>query len=107
MPVRNRIRTITPPTVPSGFSFTSLITKSPKMEYVPFLDNPIENLQMFIVPAIIMGMILSGITMRMTRTMMLEVLRQDYIRTAWAKGLKERVVILRHALKNALIPVVT
>ena len=80
---------------------------SPKMEYVSFLDNPIENLQMFIVPAIIMGMILSGITMRMTRTMMLEVLRQDYIRTAWAKGLKERVVISRHALKNALIPVVT
>jgi len=45
--------------------------------------------------------------MRMTRTMMLEVLRQDYIRTAWAKGLRERVVILRHAVKNALIPVVT
>ena len=45
--------------------------------------------------------------MRMTRTMMLEVLRQDYIRTAWSKGLKERVVIMRHAIKNALIPVVT
>ena len=46
-------------------------------------------------------------TMRMTRTMMLEVLRQDYIRTAWSKGLKERVVVVRHAVKNALIPVVT
>ena len=45
--------------------------------------------------------------MRMTRTMMLEVLRQDYIRTAWAKGLRERVVVVRHALKNALIPVIT
>ena len=45
--------------------------------------------------------------MRMTRTMMLEVLRQDYVRTAWAKGLKERVVVMRHALKNALIPVIT
>ena len=45
--------------------------------------------------------------MRMTRTMMLEVLRQDYIRTAWSKGLRERVVVIRHALKNALIPVVT
>jgi peptide/nickel transport system permease protein len=45
--------------------------------------------------------------MRMTRTMMLEVLRQDYVRTAWAKGLKERIVVLRHAVKNALIPVVT
>ena len=52
-------------------------------------------------------MFLSGITMRMTRTMMLEVLRQDYIRTAWAKGLNERTVIFRHAVKNALIPVVT
>jgi len=58
-------------------------------------------------PAVIQGMLLSGTTMRITRTMMLEVLRQDYIRTAWAKGLKERVVITRHALKNALIPVVT
>jgi peptide/nickel transport system permease protein len=52
-------------------------------------------------------MSLSGVSMRMTRTMMLEVLRQDYIRTAWAKGLKEKVVVLRHALKNALIPVIT
>ena len=52
-------------------------------------------------------MYLSGITMRMTRTMMLEVLRQDYIRTAWSKGLKERVVVVRHALKNALLPVLT
>jgi peptide/nickel transport system permease protein len=54
-----------------------------------------------------MGMGMAGITMRMTRTMMLEVLRQDYVRTAWAKGLRERVVVMRHALKNALIPVVT
>ena len=50
---------------------------------------------------------LSAITMRMTRTMMLEVLRQDYIRTAWAKGLPERLVVVRHALRNALVPVVT
>jgi peptide/nickel transport system permease protein len=62
---------------------------------------------MFIIPAIVLGMEMSGMTMRMTRTMMLEVLRQDYIRTAWAKGLKERIVVTRHALKNALIPVVT
>ena len=54
-----------------------------------------------------MGMALSGTIMRLTRTMMLETLRQDYIRTAWSKGLKERVIVLRHALKNALIPVVT
>lgn len=79
----------------------------PTVLYTPFLENPIKNLSQFIIPALILGMAMSGTTMRMTRTMMLEVLRQDYIRTAWAKGLRERVVIFRHALKNALIPVVT
>ncbi len=79
----------------------------PALRVIPFTEDPLGNLKMFIVPAIVMGMRLSGMTMRMTRTMMLEVLRQDYIRTAWAKGLRERVVIIRHALKNALIPVVT
>ncbi|HET7794669.1 MAG TPA: ABC transporter permease, partial [Rhizobacter sp.] len=58
-------------------------------------------------PALILGASLSAITMRLTRTMMLEVLRQDYIRTAWAKGLSEPLVVMRHALRNALIPVVT
>jgi len=80
---------------------------SPPIYVIPFTEDPIGNLKMFIVPAIVLGMAMSGMTMRMTRTMMLEVLRQDYIRTAWAKGLRERVVILRHALKNALIPVIT
>ncbi|GAJ15721.1 unnamed protein product, partial [marine sediment metagenome] len=79
----------------------------PPIILIRFTEDPIGNLQMFIVPAIVMGMAMSGVTMRMTRTMMLEVLRQDYIRTAWAKGLRERVVIIRHALKNALIPVIT
>ena len=79
----------------------------PSVLYVPFFEDPIGNLKQFIIPALILGMVMSGTTMRMTRTMMLEVLRQDYIRTAWAKGLKEGVVISRHALKNALIPVVT
>ncbi len=60
-----------------------------------------------IVPAIILGLSLSAVTMRMTRTMMLEVLRQDYIRTARAKGLPEQLVVARHALRNGLIPVVT
>ena len=60
-----------------------------------------------IIPAIILGTSLSAVTMRLTRTMMLEVLRQDYIRTARAKGLSERLVVSRHALRNALIPVVT
>ena len=79
----------------------------PSIFLIPFTEDPIGNLKMFIVPALVLGMGMSGLTMRMTRTMMLEVLRQDYIRTAWGKGLRERVVVLRHALKNALIPVVT
>ena len=80
---------------------------SPPMKLVHFTENPLGNLGMFVIPSIIMGLFLSGASMRMTRTMMLEVLRQDYIRTAWAKGLSERLVIMRHALKNALIPVIT
>ena len=80
---------------------------SPPMEWVPFAKDPLGNLGMFIIPSVILGTALSASTMRMTRTMMLEVLRQDYIRTAWSKGLKERIVIMRHAIKNALIPVVT
>lgn len=79
----------------------------PALEYIPFFKDPLGNLLQFIIPAAIMGMVMSGTVMRMTRTMMLEVLRQDYIRTAWSKGLTERTVIMRHALKNALIPVVT
>lgn len=79
----------------------------PPISVIPFLKDPIGNFKMFIVPAAVAGMALTGIEMRMTRTMMLEVLRQDYIRTAWSKGLKERVVIVRHALKNAFIPVIT
>ena len=80
---------------------------SPPMEWVPFTEDPLGNLGVFIIPSVILGTAMSAATMRMTRTMMLEVLRQDYIRTAWAKGLKERVVVMRHAVKNALIPVVT
>ncbi len=80
---------------------------SPPVQLIRLVDDPLGNLGMFIIPAAVMGMAMSGITMRMTRTMMLEVLRQDYIRTAWSKGLRERVVVLRHAMKNALIPVVT
>jgi peptide/nickel transport system permease protein len=80
---------------------------SPPMEYVAFSDDPIKNVKQLLLPALVLGMTLSAVTMRLTRTMMLEVLRQDYIRTAWAKGLDERLVVLRHALRNALIPVVT
>ena len=80
---------------------------APPMELIPFTEEPLGNLWVFLIPSVILGTASSAATMRMTRTMMLEVLRQDYIRTAWAKGLKERVVIMRHAIKNALIPVVT
>jgi peptide/nickel transport system permease protein len=79
----------------------------PPKSYVDFTDNPIGNLRMMIVPAMILGAGLSGGVMRFTRSTMLETLRQDYIRTAWSKGLRERVIIVRHALRNALIPVVT
>jgi len=65
------------------------------------------NLQIMAIPAVVGGLATGAIIMRFLRSQMLEVLRQDYIRTAWAKGLRERVIIVRHALKNALIPVIT
>ena len=80
---------------------------SPPLELIPFREDPLGNLWQFFIPSLILGTAMAATTMRMTRTMMLEVLRQDYIRTARSKGLKERVVVIRHALKNALIPVVT
>jgi peptide/nickel transport system permease protein len=80
---------------------------APPLELVFFTEDPLGNLAVFLIPSLILGTASSAATMRMMRTMMLEVLRQDYIRTAWSKGLRERVVIIRHTLKNALIPVVT
>jgi peptide/nickel transport system permease protein len=80
---------------------------SPSVQYIPFTDDPLQHIKHILVPAIILGLSLSAVTMRLTRTMMLEVMRQDYIRTAWAKGLNEWQVVVRHALRNALIPVVT
>ena len=80
---------------------------SPPMRLIPFAKDPLGNLGMFIIPGAILGTAMAAATMRMTRTMMLEVLRQDYVRTAWSKGLKEKAVVLRHAVKNAIIPVVT
>ena len=80
---------------------------TPPMQLIPFAKNPLGNLGQFILPALILGDGLTGSSMRMTRTMVLEVLRQDYTRTAWAKGLSERVIVTRHVLRNALIPVVT
>ena len=80
---------------------------SPPVLMVRFVDDPWRSLGMFLIPSIILGTSLSAGTMRFTRTMMLEVLRQDYVRTAWAKGLRERLVVVRHAIKNAMIPVVS
>jgi peptide/nickel transport system permease protein len=79
----------------------------PPMRYTPFVRDPLANLSQLIIPAIILGFALSASVMRMTRSMVLEVLREDYVRTAWAKGLPESAVIARHVLKNAMIPVVT
>jgi peptide/nickel transport system permease protein len=80
---------------------------APPLLYKAWDDGPINHLYYFFFPALIFGVNLSGTVMRLTRTQMLEVLRQDYIRTAWAKGLRERAIITGHALKNALIPVIT
>ena len=80
---------------------------TPPLEWIPFTEDPLGNLWGLFFPSLILGTASSAATMRMMRTMMLEVLRQDYIRTAWSKGLKERVVIIRHTIKNAFIPVVS
>ncbi len=80
---------------------------SPELEYTPFFEGPVKNLRHMLVPATLLGLSLSAVTMRMTRTMMLEVMRQDYIRTARAKGLGETLLVSRHALRNGLIPIVT
>ncbi|PYM31001.1 MAG: hypothetical protein DME15_18995 [Candidatus Rokuibacteriota bacterium] len=79
----------------------------PPIGYVSFWESPWRNLQQFLLPAAVLGFRLSAATMRMTRSTVLEVLREDYVRTAWAKGLERRIVVYKHALKNALIPVVT
>jgi len=79
----------------------------PPIDYVPFWENPLHNLSIAFLPAITVGYRYAAVSMRMTRSAMLEVLREDYIRTARAKGLIEKIIINRHALKNALLPVVT
>lgn len=80
---------------------------TPVWTYVPFTVDPLENLKIVIVPALVFGVTRAGPIMRIMRSTLLEVLRQDYIRTAWSKGLPERAIVLRHALKNAMIPVVS
>jgi len=80
---------------------------SPPLGYVDFWEDPLTNLQQIWVPALLLGMLLAGIQTRILRTSLLEVLRQDYIRTAQAKGLRERTVMRRHALRNSLLPFIT
>lgn len=79
----------------------------PPIGYVSPLDDPWRNVQQLMLPALAIGARASAAIMRMTRSQTLEILRQNYVRTAWAKGLRERVVVLKHALKNAMIPVIT
>ncbi len=79
----------------------------PITNYKGFFEDPLMNMQAMFLPALAGGLAIGAIIMRFLRSQLLEVLRQDYVRTAWSKGLRERVVILRHALKNALIPVLT
>jgi peptide/nickel transport system permease protein len=80
---------------------------TPPLRYTRLFDDPGKNLAQIVVPAIILGLALSGTLMRLTRAQMLEVLRQDFVLTAHGKGLTERAVLVRHALKNAFIPVLT
>jgi peptide/nickel transport system permease protein len=79
----------------------------PPIGFAPIWEDPGRNLSQLLIPALIIGARLAAVSMRMTRSSLLEVLRQDYIVTARAKGNRERAVIVRHALKNAFIPVVT
>jgi peptide/nickel transport system permease protein len=79
----------------------------PPIDYVPIWEDPLRNLSQLIWPAVATGYRYSAVATRMTRSAMLEVLREDYVRTARAKGLAEKIIVNRHALKNALLPVVT
>ena len=79
----------------------------PQLGYVSFFEDPFNNVQQFAFAWLALGTRLIGTTLRMTRSTLLEVLNQDYIRTARSKGLREHVIVYRHAMKNAMIPVVT
>jgi peptide/nickel transport system permease protein len=80
---------------------------TPMIRFVEFSKEPTTYVLQFLLPALILGIASAAAIMRLTRGMLLEVLRQDYVRTAWAKGIGERIVVLKHALKNAIIPVIT
>lgn len=80
---------------------------SPPLGYVPLHENLWDNLRQFVPPAVVLAAASSAVLMRLTRTTLLDVLRQDYIRTARSKGLRETAIMMRHAVKNAMIPVIT
>ena len=109
-----RIVSVAGLTMPTFFTATLLILLLvtafhwlPPIELVGLFSNPVENLTQLVWPAVMLAFYHGAVISRMTRSQMLEVLRQDYVRTAWAKGLGERLVVVRHALQNALLPVVT
>jgi peptide/nickel transport system permease protein len=79
----------------------------PPLTFTPLWVNPVANLSQLIWPALAVGYRYSAVASRMTRSAVLEVLREDYVRTAWSKGLAERVILRKHALRNALLPVTT
>jgi peptide/nickel transport system permease protein len=109
-----RVLTIGWLSMPSFWIATLLITFPAKwwgyaapVAYQSFFSDPLNNIEKLLLPALSLSLTLAGGVARITRSTMLEVLRQDYIRTARAKGLNERVVLSRHALKNAMLPVIT
>lgn len=100
--------------VPSFFLATIIIAVASRywnysfpIRYAELWDDPKTNLELVVVPALILGVGLSGTLLRLTRAQMLEVLRQDYIRTARAKGLSGRTVVIQHAVRNAFVPIIT
>lgn len=100
--------------IPNFFLATLAITLparwwgwTPPTGYVSFLDNPVDNVQAMILPVVLIGLAQAAVITRLTRSSLLEVLRQDYVRTARAKGLAGRTVVIRHGLRNALLPIIT
>jgi peptide/nickel transport system permease protein len=79
----------------------------PSGDFIPFGADPVGNLRHMLLPSVVLGIAAAAALMRLTRGMLLEVLRQDYVRTAWAKGMSERAIVLKHALRNGVIPVIT
>ena len=89
------------------YLFAVILRWLPPSGFVPFTQDPVQNLTRMLMPALTLGLGLSAVLMRQTRSSLLEVLHQDYMTTARAKGLAQKIIVLRHALKNGLIPVVT